>query len=124
MLRFLKKVIYLLSITIVLNSCDSDESYLVKLNDASLFNDTMQILTDVVVYDIFSPPVASRVYVYPTIAAYSIMQKTYPNKYNNLENQLSDFKLWPHCTVLSQRFANKWMWCAPVFLGTMVLNIY
>ena len=92
MLRFLKKVIYLLSITIVLNSCDSDESYLVKLNDASLFNDTMQILTDVVVYDIFSPPVASRVYVYPTIAAYSIMQKTYPNKYNNLENQLSDFK--------------------------------
>ena len=92
MLRFLKKVIYLLSITIVLNSCDSDESYLVKLNDASLFNDTMQILTDVVVYDIFSPPVASRVYVYPTIAAYSIMQKNYPNKYNNLENQLSDFK--------------------------------
>jgi len=92
MLRFLKKVIYLLSITLVLNSCDSDESYLVKLNDASLFNDTMQILTDVVVYDIFSPPVASRVYVYPTIAAYSIMQKTYPNKYNNLENQLSDFK--------------------------------
>jgi hypothetical protein len=92
MLRFLKKVIYLLSITLVLNSCDSDESYLVKLNDASLFNDTMQILTDVVVYDIFSPPVASRVYVYPTIAAYSIMQKTYPNKYNSLEYQLSDFK--------------------------------
>ena len=92
MLRFLKKNIYLLSIILVLNSCDSDERYLIKLNDASLFNDTMQILTDVVVYDIFSPPVASRVYVYPTIAAYSIMQKTYPNKYNNLENQLSDFK--------------------------------
>ena len=92
MLRFLKKNIYLLSIILVLNSCDSDESYLVKLNDASLFNDTMQILTDVVVYDIFSPPVASRVYVYPTIAAYSIMQKTYPNKYNSLEYQLSDFK--------------------------------
>lgn len=92
MLRFLKKNIYLLSIILVLNSCDSDERYLVKLNDASLFNDTMQILTDVVVYDIFSPPVASRVYVYPTIAAYSIMQKTYPNKYNSLEYQLSDFK--------------------------------
>ena len=92
MLRFLKKNIYLLSIILVLNSCDSDERYLIKLNDASLFNDTMQILTDVVVYDIFSPPVASRVYVYPTIAAYSIMQKTYPNKYNSLEYQLSDFK--------------------------------
>ena len=51
----------------------------------------MQILTDVVVYDIFSPPVASRVYVYPTIAAFSIMQKTYPNKYNSLKYQLTDF---------------------------------
>ncbi|MFL2624780.1 MAG: vanadium-dependent haloperoxidase [Candidatus Marisimplicoccus sp.] len=74
-----------------LNSCESDERYIDKLNDASLFNDTMQILTDVVVYDIFSPPVASRVYVYPTIAAYSIMQKTHPSKYNSLKYQLTDF---------------------------------
>ena len=83
MLKFLIKHIYFLAIIFVLNSCESDERYIDKLNDASLFNDTMQILTDVVVYDIFSPPVASRVYVYPTIAAYSIMQKTYPNKYNS-----------------------------------------
>ena len=51
----------------------------------------MQVLTDVVVYDIFSPPVASRVYVYPTIAAYSIIQKKYPNKYMSLQGQLTDF---------------------------------
>ena len=91
MLKFLIKHIYFLAIIFVLNSCESDERYIDKLNDASLFNDTMQILTDVVVYDIFSPPVASRVYVYPTIAAYSIMQKTYPNKYNSLKYQLTDF---------------------------------
>ena len=51
----------------------------------------MQQLTDIVVYDIFSPPVASRVYVYPTIAAYSIIQKTHPNKYMSLEGQLTDY---------------------------------
>ncbi|MCC5927687.1 MAG: vanadium-dependent haloperoxidase [Cyclobacteriaceae bacterium] len=34
----------------------------------------MQELTDVIVHDIFSPPVASRIYAYPSIAAYEIMQ--------------------------------------------------
>ena len=91
MLKFLIKHMYFLAIILVLNSCESDERYIDKLNDASLFNDTMQILTDVVVYDIFSPPVASRVYVYPTIAAYSIMQKTHPSKYNSLKYQLTEF---------------------------------
>jgi len=71
--------------------CESDERYIDRLNETSLFNDTMQQLTDVIVYDIFSPPVASRVYVYPTIAAYSIMQKAYPEKYKSLEGQLNDY---------------------------------
>ena len=65
---------YLTSFLFLLSNCNTSEDYLNTLNDASLFNDAMQELTDVVVYDIFSPPVASRVYVYPTIAAYSIMQ--------------------------------------------------
>lgn len=33
----------------------------------------MQKVTDVTVHDIFSPPVASRVYVYPSIATYEIL---------------------------------------------------
>jgi len=33
----------------------------------------MQKLTDIIVYDIFSPPVASRIYVYPSIAAYEVI---------------------------------------------------
>lgn len=34
----------------------------------------MQQLTDVIVHDIFSPPVASRIYAYPSIVAYEILQ--------------------------------------------------
>ena len=84
MIKFCNKTIlcaFLFSLLFFLNSCKTDKRYLDSLNDKALFNEAMQVLTDVVVYDIFSPPVASRVYVYPTIAAYSIIQKKYPNKY-------------------------------------------
>lgn len=85
------KIYSIFLIGFFLFGCESDERYIERLNETSLFNDTMQQLTDVIVYDIFSPPVASRVYVYPTIAAYSIMQKAYPEKYKSLEGQLNDY---------------------------------
>ena len=94
MIKFCNKTIFcafLFSLLFFLNSCKTDKRYLDSLNDKALFNEAMQLLTDVVVYDIFSPPVASRVYVYPTIAAYSIIQKKYPNKYMSLQGQLTDF---------------------------------
>ena len=55
----------------------------------------MQQLTDVIVHDIFSPPVASRIYVYPTVVAYSIMQQAFPDQYVSLEGQLTDFTAIP-----------------------------
>ena len=94
MVKFYCKTIFgiiLFSSLFFLNSCKTDDRYLDRLNDTALFNEAMQQLTDIVVYDIFSPPVASRVYVYPTIAAYSIIQKTHPNKYMSLEGQLTDY---------------------------------
>ena len=36
-------------------------------------NDWNQKLTDVIIKDIFTPPVASRIYVYPNIAAYEVL---------------------------------------------------
>ena len=40
-------------------------------------------------YDIFSPPVASRIYVYPNIAAYEIIAQG--GSFNSLDNQLPGF---------------------------------
>ncbi len=48
---------------------------------------SMKSLTDVIVHDIFSPPVASRNYVYPSVAAYQVLIHQYPN-YQSLEGQL------------------------------------
>ena len=48
------------------------------LSDAELFHQALDHLTDVIVHDIFSPPVASRVYAYPCIAAYQTIQQANP----------------------------------------------
>ncbi len=51
---------------------------------------TMQQLTDIIIHDIFSPPVASRIYAYPSIAAYEVMVQT-DSSYISLAGQLKDF---------------------------------
>lgn len=58
--------------------------------EAALLHETMQRLTDVIVHDIFSPPVASRIYAYPSIAAYEVMVQTDPS-YISLAGQLKGF---------------------------------
>tara|TARA_X000000950_G_scaffold112268_1_gene141380 strand:- start:8146 stop:9501 length:1356 start_codon:yes stop_codon:yes gene_type:complete len=76
------KFILYASIFSLLISCSSYEKYeknMVYYNDPAIFHESMQKLTDVIVYDIFSPPVASRIYVYPTIAAYEILINQHPN---------------------------------------------
>ena len=55
----------------------------------------MQNLSDIIVYDIFSPPVASRVYLYPSIAVYELMAKDMPLKYKSLVGQIKDLKQIP-----------------------------
>ena len=57
----------------------------------------MQQLTDVIVHDIFSPPVASRIYVYPSIAQYEVLVQGHP-EYNSLAGQLTDFEPVPKPT--------------------------
>ena len=40
-------------------------------DQASLVNETMNRITEVIVHDVFTPPVASRIYAYTAIAGYS-----------------------------------------------------
>ena len=69
---------------------NNDLAYREKLNDPELFQEVMQNLTNIIVYDIFSPPVASRVYLYPSIAAYEIIASHNPEKYNSLVGQVKE----------------------------------
>ncbi|MDX2286814.1 MAG: vanadium-dependent haloperoxidase [Bacteroidia bacterium] len=47
-------------------------------------------LTEVIIYDIFSPPVASRIYAYTSVAAYEALVPGYP-EYRSLAGQLREF---------------------------------
>jgi hypothetical protein len=79
----------------VLGSCSSSKEYKKIINDPETYNSVVKNLSDVIVYDIFSPPVASRVYLYPNIAAYQIIQKEAPEKYNSLSGQLKELESIP-----------------------------
>jgi len=93
-----KAYFFLVAIVFLVVGCKENTAYKKQLKDPELFQSAMKKLTDVIVYDIFSPPVASRVYMYPSIASYTIMQKAYPEKYNSLSGQLKGFSKVPEST--------------------------
>lgn len=58
------------------------------------FHDAIDQVVNVMIHDIFSPPVASRVFVYPNIAAYEILAQN-DTTYHSLKNQIKDLKAIP-----------------------------
>jgi len=58
--------------------------------DAYPLHRAQQALTDVIVHDIFAPPVAARIYAYTSIAAYEAACKM-DNHYHSLYKQVKDF---------------------------------
>jgi hypothetical protein len=89
------KIFFVLGVFSLTFSCKENTEYKAELQNPELFQSAMKKLTDVIVYDIFSPPVASRVYVYPSIAAYEVMAKAYPQKYESLAGQVKELKAVP-----------------------------
>ncbi len=88
--NFLIKLNYLILLLIV--SCTSLEYDDSKFDNPQFIHNSIKNLTDVIVYDIFSPPVASRVYSYPIIAAYEILRQKDTLNYNSLAYQLNGLK--------------------------------
>src|SRR3982751_2654689 len=61
-----------------------------------LFYKANNDLTDVIVYDVFSPPVASRIYFYSAVAAYETILRVDKNaSFTSLCNQLNQLKELP-----------------------------
>jgi hypothetical protein len=58
--------------------------------ETELFSKAHTDVTDVIVYDVFSPPVASRIYFYCGVAAYeAVLRASRNSKYISLCNQLN-----------------------------------
>jgi hypothetical protein len=66
----------------------------VKPQDPEVLHASVKRLTDVIVYDIFSPPVASRIYAYSSLAMYEAVRFGEP-QYPSLTAQLRGFPPMP-----------------------------
>ena len=82
---FLRKTFPIICILLLFSCKKESEKIEITAEDYHKVTDK---LTSVMVHDIFSPPVASRVYVYPNIAAYEVLNSK-DSKYNSLVSQLN-----------------------------------
>jgi hypothetical protein len=83
-----KKFFTIIAILLVLFSCKENSEPIEITPDH--FHTAIDKVVDVMIHDIFSPPVASRVFVYPNIAAYEILAQN-DSSYYSLENQIKHF---------------------------------
>lgn len=93
LLEYMKKNIFILTLFAALfMGCDSGKEEITITAD--VYHQSMDKLSEVIVHDIFSPPVASRIYAYPSIAMYEILAKN-NTEYKPLSGQLTDFTAIP-----------------------------
>lgn len=74
-----------------LGACKSSEDYKKTLEDGELLTAAQLQLTEVIIHDIFSPPVASRIYAYSSIAAFEVAALA-DGSYQSLAGQLRGFE--------------------------------
>ncbi len=80
----MKSKLLILTILIILVSCKNEPKIIVTPNE---YTASIDNVTQIIIHDIFSPPVASRIYAYPNIAAYEVIAQN--NKtFNSLQKQL------------------------------------
>jgi hypothetical protein len=75
----MKRIVYLIGILSILCSCNNNSKKNLTINETSIQVDCMERLDEVVVYDIYSPPVASRIYAYSNLAFYEAIKYSKKN---------------------------------------------
>jgi len=88
----MKKILGVLLVIGTLVACNkNEEPIVVTPNELHMAIDKV---TEIMIHDIFSPPVASRIYAYPNIAAYEIIALNDDN-YLSLEGQAHELTAIP-----------------------------
>jgi len=66
----MKKILLTVCAIACLLSCTSHHDYKADVQNPDRLHRSVKKITDIIVHDIFSPPVASRIYAYTSVAAY------------------------------------------------------
>jgi len=64
----------LFSVCIFLSLTSCHQKKMTRLADADILHHNQDMLTQVIIYDVFTPPVASRIYVYSSLASYEAIR--------------------------------------------------
>jgi len=83
----LKKLSLLVLSAVLITSCSKEEKPLVVTPDD--YNNAVDKVTEVIIHDIFSPPVASRIYAYSNMAAYEVLVQN-NSDYKSLAGQIHE----------------------------------
>ncbi|MCB0548900.1 MAG: vanadium-dependent haloperoxidase [Phaeodactylibacter sp.] len=85
----------MLIVMLALGACQqSNPNFQEDVSNPEFFHRSMKQLSDVIVHDIFSPPVASRIYGYSSIAAYEAALPAFSD-YQSLAGQLNGLEAVP-----------------------------
>jgi PAP2 superfamily len=66
----------LFCVALTIGSCKQEKG--IKLNEADILHNNQDQLTRVIIYDVFTPPVASRIYVYSSLASFEAIKYSKP----------------------------------------------
>lgn len=77
MKRYLNLLLINVSLAVSLYSCNSSQPNVV--DDAEILHRNQDMLTQIIIYDVFTPPVASRIYVYSSLASYEAIRHSQTN---------------------------------------------
>jgi hypothetical protein len=94
----MKQLVLIGSMCVFVFACstlkETQENWRVSTQDPEFIHGAVKQVTDVIVYDIFSPPVASRIYTYMSVAGYEAARHFDP-KFQSLAGQLSGLEKTP-----------------------------
>lgn len=76
------------------NNGNTINEKLFDINDAAILRNNQKRLTDLIIYDVFTPPVAVRIYAYTSLAAYEAIRFS-KSGYPSLTDQLKGFAPMP-----------------------------
>jgi hypothetical protein len=72
MKKIISEISFLFCLVFLLTGCQPKKA--ARLSDAEILHQNQDMLTQIIIYDVFTPPVAARIYVYSSLASYEAIR--------------------------------------------------
>ena len=100
----MKKLVWAVVIGFLFSACSKKGDYETVFSNPEQYSKTVGLLTQVITHDIFSPPVASRIYAYSSIAAYEVITSQ-AKEYKSLSGKIAGLNVSPANKPVNKGFS-------------------